>query len=127
LSEKRKRDKGPTAAPSPAPATPGEPGANPDAGRKPSSRGAGAGGPMDVGLLAELVKLMAANDLNTVEVRDGDKRVVLKRGPAAPSFTYGAPMSAPMMAPSPSPSQPQAAASGGAGPNAVPPPTNPRA
>ena len=36
---------------------------------------------MDVGLLEQLVKLMAANDLNTVDVRDGDKRVILKRGP----------------------------------------------
>jgi acetyl-CoA carboxylase biotin carboxyl carrier protein len=75
---------------------------------------------MDVGLLAELVKLMAANDLNTVEVRDGDKRVVLKRGPAAPSFTYGAPMPAPPTAPPVS--QPQAAASGGAGQGAAPAP-----
>ncbi len=35
---------------------------------------------MDVGLLERLVKLMVANDLNTVQVRDGDKRVILKRG-----------------------------------------------
>jgi acetyl-CoA carboxylase biotin carboxyl carrier protein len=38
---------------------------------------------MDVTLLERLVKLMAANDLNTVDVRDGDKRVILKRGQAA--------------------------------------------
>jgi acetyl-CoA carboxylase biotin carboxyl carrier protein len=38
--------------------------------------------PMDVGLLERLVKLMAAHDLNTVDVREGDKRVILKRGPA---------------------------------------------
>jgi acetyl-CoA carboxylase biotin carboxyl carrier protein len=107
------------AAPSPAPEAAAEPGANPDTRRQTSSRragsgtSAGAGGPMDVGLLAELVKLMAANDLNTVEVRDGDKRVVLKRGPAAPSFTYGAPMPAPSLAPSAS--QPQAGAGGGTG------------
>jgi acetyl-CoA carboxylase biotin carboxyl carrier protein len=69
---------------------------------------------MDVRLLEELVKLMAANDLNTVEVRDGDKRVVLKRGPAAPAFTYGPPM--PAMPATALPSQPQAAAgTGGAG------------
>jgi acetyl-CoA carboxylase biotin carboxyl carrier protein len=37
---------------------------------------------MDVNLLERLVKLMAANDLNTVDVRDGDKRVILKRGQA---------------------------------------------
>jgi acetyl-CoA carboxylase biotin carboxyl carrier protein len=35
---------------------------------------------MDVGLLEQMVKLMSANDLNTVDVRDGDKRVILKRG-----------------------------------------------
>ena len=35
---------------------------------------------MDVTLLERIVKLMAANDLNTVDVRDGDKRVILKRG-----------------------------------------------
>jgi acetyl-CoA carboxylase biotin carboxyl carrier protein len=37
---------------------------------------------MDLGLLEKIVKLMAANDLSTVEVRDGDKRVTLRRGPA---------------------------------------------
>ena len=36
---------------------------------------------MDVDLLSQFVKLMAANDLNTVDVRDGGKRVILKRGP----------------------------------------------
>ena len=36
--------------------------------------------PMDVRLLEQIVKLMAANDLNTVDVRDGDRRVILKRG-----------------------------------------------
>jgi acetyl-CoA carboxylase biotin carboxyl carrier protein len=38
---------------------------------------------MDMSLLQRLVKLMQANDLNTVELRDGDRRVTLKRGPAA--------------------------------------------
>jgi acetyl-CoA carboxylase biotin carboxyl carrier protein len=38
------------------------------------------GGPMDVGLLEQIVRLMSANDLNTVDVRDGDRRVILKRG-----------------------------------------------
>jgi acetyl-CoA carboxylase biotin carboxyl carrier protein len=52
-------------------------------------------GPMDVGLLEKIVKLMAANDLNTVDVRDGDKRVILKRGAATPtSITYSAPAAA---------------------------------
>lgn len=50
-----------------------------------------AQGPMDVVLLKELVQLMAANDLNTVDLRDGQKRVVLKRGAvaaAAPAYPY---------------------------------------
>jgi acetyl-CoA carboxylase biotin carboxyl carrier protein len=38
--------------------------------------------PMDLALLERIVKLMAANDLSTVEVRDGDKRVILRRGAA---------------------------------------------
>src|SRR5688572_1566094 len=46
---------------------------------------------MDVSLLERMVKLMAANDLNTVDVRDGDKRVILKRGAAfvAPNASSG--------------------------------------
>ena len=39
-----------------------------------------AGSPMNVNLLEQIVKLMTANDLNTVDVRDGEKRVILKRG-----------------------------------------------
>lgn len=42
------------------------------------------GSPMDVELLQQIVKLMAANDLNTVDVRDGERRIILKRGAAAP-------------------------------------------
>jgi acetyl-CoA carboxylase biotin carboxyl carrier protein len=41
-------------------------------------------GPMDVALLERIVKLMEANDLNMVELRDGERRVLMKRGPAAP-------------------------------------------
>ena len=54
--------------------------------KKPKKSGSNAttrktsGSPMDVGLLEQMIKLMSANDLNTVEVRDGDKRVILKRG-----------------------------------------------
>ena len=33
-------------------------------------------------MLEQMVKLMAAHDLNTVDVRDGERRVILKRGPA---------------------------------------------
>jgi acetyl-CoA carboxylase biotin carboxyl carrier protein len=51
---------------------------------------------MDVSLLERIVRLMSANDLNTVDVRDGDKRVILKRGAAV---SYVAPtMSAPVTA-----------------------------
>lgn len=68
-----------------------------------------SGSPMDVDLLEQIVKLMSANDLNTVDVRDGDKRVVLKRGQAvvagpvgyAPQYAQPqAPTAAPVAAPS---------------------------
>jgi acetyl-CoA carboxylase biotin carboxyl carrier protein len=39
-----------------------------------------ANSPIDFGLLAQIVELMSTNDLNTVDVRDGDRRVILKRG-----------------------------------------------
>lgn len=35
---------------------------------------------MDVNLLERIVKLMAANDVSEVSVRDGNQRIVLKRG-----------------------------------------------
>jgi acetyl-CoA carboxylase biotin carboxyl carrier protein len=82
------------------------------------SAGSGNGGPMDVGLLEQLVKLMAANDLNTVDLRDGEKRVVLKRGQAVAA--PGAYLPYPAMtqaAPAP------AAPSGGAGTPAAAPPS----
>ena len=50
-----------------------------------------ASDPMDPSLLERIVKLMAANDLNTVDVRDGQRRVILKRGPAVGPVTYAAP------------------------------------
>jgi acetyl-CoA carboxylase biotin carboxyl carrier protein len=74
------------------------------------SAGAGNGGPMDVGLLEQLVRLMAANDLNTVDLRDGDKRVVLKRGQAVAAAGPYLPYAA-MAQPAPAPATP----SGGAG------------
>jgi acetyl-CoA carboxylase biotin carboxyl carrier protein len=37
---------------------------------------------MDIGLLEQIVELMSANDLNTVDVRNGDRRIILKRGAA---------------------------------------------
>jgi acetyl-CoA carboxylase biotin carboxyl carrier protein len=66
-----------------------------------SQRSAASGSPMDVGLLEQIVKLMSANDLNTVDVRDGEKRVVLKRGAVAASYAP-AMMPAPHYAPAPS-------------------------
>jgi acetyl-CoA carboxylase biotin carboxyl carrier protein len=101
LSEKKKRNGG----------------AGERAARPGSPPGEGAGGPMNVRLLEQIVKLMAANDLNTVDVRDGDQRIILKRGPAASTITYAAP--APAAAPGPS--QPQAAASGSTGAPGSPP------
>jgi acetyl-CoA carboxylase biotin carboxyl carrier protein len=68
---------------------------------------------MNVRLLEQIVKLMAANDLNTVDVRDGDQRVILKRGPAGPTYAYAPPAASP-----PPPSQPQAAS--GASPGGTP-------
>jgi acetyl-CoA carboxylase biotin carboxyl carrier protein len=53
---------------------------------------------MDVGLLEQLVKLMQSHELTTVELRDGDRRVTLKRG----GETVMQMMSAPMAAPNPS-------------------------
>jgi len=38
------------------------------------------GGPMDVRLLEQIVKLMAANELSVVDVRDGQKRIMMRRG-----------------------------------------------
>ncbi|MEA2735511.1 MAG: acetyl-CoA carboxylase biotin carboxyl carrier protein [Humisphaera sp.] len=74
---------------------------------------------MDVSLLERMVKLMAANDLNTVDVRDGDKRVILKRGAqliagSGSSGPYAFPHAAhPTHAPSaPSPGLASGAASG---------------
>jgi len=54
--------------------------------------------PMDVDLLEQIVKLMSANDLNTVDLRDGGKRVILRRGAAVGPVQYTMGHS-PMMAP----------------------------
>lgn len=64
---------------------------------------------MDVDLLQRIVDLMSINDLNTVDLRDGDKRVILKRGPAAPAPGYAYPPpytpSAPVALPAAAPAQ----------------------
>jgi len=72
----------------------------------PSTEPGAVSDPMDPGLLERLVKLMAANDLNTVDVRDGQRRVILKRGPAVGPVTYATPASQAVMAqamPAPAP------------------------
>ena len=61
----------------------------------PPAGGTPAGSPMDVSLLEKLVKLMAANDLNTIELREGDQRVTLKRGAAGISYVAAPALSAP--------------------------------
>ena len=75
--------------------------------RSPQSGEPPAGGPMDVALLQRLVSLMAANDLNTVDLRDGPRRIVLRRGAAAP-----APIAAALPLPVPASSQPAAVPAG---------------
>jgi acetyl-CoA carboxylase biotin carboxyl carrier protein len=67
--------------------------------------------PMDVGLLQQLVNLMAANDLNTVDVRDGGKRIILKRGAAQFVTTSAMPMTAHAPAPASGSAPPPAPAS----------------
>jgi len=64
---------------------------------------------MDVDLLQQIVKLMAANDLNTVDVRDGERRIILKRGAASGPVVMSMPtMSAPAANPSGGASAPAA-------------------
>lgn len=65
-----------------------------------------SGSPMDVGLLEQIVRLMSDHDLNTVDVREADKRVILKRGAVAPAagMSFSVPQymtSAPAAAPAP--------------------------
>ena len=72
---------------------------------------------MDVGLLEQLVKLMAANDLNTVDLRDGEKRVVLKRGQAAAAAAAYMPYPA---MPQHAPPAPAPSGGGGGSPAAAP-------
>lgn len=67
---------------------------------------AGLSGPMDVRLLEQICKLMQANDLNTVDVRDGERRIILKRG--APEYVAVAPAPVPNPAPAATPAAPAA-------------------
>lgn len=67
---------------------------------------------MDVDLLEQIVKLMSANDLNTVDLRDGGKRVILRRGAVAgPAVQYA-------MSPAPVMSAPASSAGAPSGPAA---------
>ncbi len=72
---------------------------------------------MDMGLLEQMTRLMKENDLNTVDVRDGDKRVILKRG--APIAAGGVTAYMPQYAPAPQ--APPATTSGGATGSTPPP------
>lgn len=75
------------------------------AAKKQPSNAPTSGSPMDVRVLEQIVKLMSANDLNTIEVRDGDRRVILKRGAdaAAPNASASFYPPHPTSAPSPGP------------------------
>jgi acetyl-CoA carboxylase biotin carboxyl carrier protein len=71
----------------------------PPAGKNAGGQGAG---PMSVDFLQQLVNLMAANDLNTVDLRDSGQRIILKRGAVAQQvFTSAAPAQAQYAAPAP--------------------------
>lgn len=73
LSEKKRKTKAPVKSASSA-----------------SSAAAGPAGPMSVEFLQKLVDLMTNNDLNTVDLRDSGRRIILKRGAVqAPMSTGG--------------------------------------
>jgi acetyl-CoA carboxylase biotin carboxyl carrier protein len=64
----------------------------------------GDSGPMDVSLLERIVKLMQANDLSVVDLRDGRRRVMLQRGSISPVMSVAPhPSSHSPIAPPPSP------------------------
>lgn len=57
-------------------------------------------GPMSIDLLTQITALMKDNDLNTLDVRDGDRRIILKRGAvfvttssSSPQPVHGPPVS----------------------------------
>ena len=58
---------------------------------RPAVPAAASASPMDVGMLEQMFKLMAANDVNAVDVRDGERRVIIKRGPAVVAAAAHAP------------------------------------
>jgi acetyl-CoA carboxylase biotin carboxyl carrier protein len=83
----------------------------------------GAAGPMNVDFLQQLVNLMAANDLNTVDLRDSGQRIILKRGAtqvfttaaAAAPVAYAAPAAQPTATSAGAPAAPKAPADEEAG------------
>ena len=75
MSEKRSKRK--TRVPG------GDRGGGGGGGMESAGAGLASSSPMDVDLLARIVALMTSHDLNTVDVRDGDRRVILKRGTAS--------------------------------------------
>jgi acetyl-CoA carboxylase biotin carboxyl carrier protein len=90
------------------------PKATPPARGAKSGGGAGAG-PMNVEFLQQLVNLMAANDLNTVDLRDSGQRIILKRGAVAPVYAAApsyAPAAAAAAAPAPAPAPASSSGSG---------------
>lgn len=82
--------------------------------------------PMNLDLLEAMVKLMSAHDLSTVDVSNGDKRIVLKRGAEyVPTPTAAAPAApvvhhAPAAPAAAAPAAPAAPAGDAADANLVP-------
>ena len=74
---------------------------------KPPARG--AAGPMNVDFLQQLVDLMSNNDLNTIDLRESEKRIILKRGAVqqvVASSSYAPASPAPSSTPPATPSAP---------------------
>jgi acetyl-CoA carboxylase biotin carboxyl carrier protein len=67
---------------------------------------------MNVDFLQQLVNLMASNDLNTVDLRDSDRRIVLKRGVAQ---VMAGPVAQAPVYPAPAAQAPSAAPAAGSG------------
>ncbi len=62
--------------------------------RSVTGKSASSDSPMNVDLLQQIVSMMSAHDLNTIDLRDGEKRIVLSRGQqvsAAPQMVSYAP------------------------------------
>jgi acetyl-CoA carboxylase biotin carboxyl carrier protein len=86
------------------------PGGGGSSGKKAGNGGGGGGaaGPMNVDFLQQLVDLMSANDLNTVDLRDGGRRIVLQRGAGHVITTTSPAMHSVQHTTSPVPARPQA-------------------